>query len=360
MYPIKFSTCPMSVRARSARWCSRFKSTTSAHGGRGAAPTLRPRSLSTAGACNGGCSKWAPPGGMAEHGMASHPHLHAAPAAAYPARQLPPPSSAALAAGPADWACVTSVEWRRETTARDGPDAMTPPNLAPMHCAFPMCTPAAMPPAGSAAASCRCPPSTLPLTCGPPPMAASTRPKNERCGVRPDASWSMDAERLLWIAAVEQHMARAWRQAWRAMTGSRGRVSPSIRTSTVARISCCCCMQARHHQQQLPTCTSISCCIAAMLRFFWAIASSVCRSCDSIADISALPEGEWAGTCRRGGFTGDGMCVRLGRAVCQGWAGRTCSNVCRRSHAGWRSFVQPPGPHAPQPHFSTGRMNREM
>ena len=30
MYPIKFSTCPMSVRARSARWCSRFKSTTSA------------------------------------------------------------------------------------------------------------------------------------------------------------------------------------------------------------------------------------------------------------------------------------------------------------------------------------------
>lgn len=26
------------------------------------------------------------------------------------------------------------------------------------------------------------------FTCGPPPMAASTRPKNERCGVRPDAS----------------------------------------------------------------------------------------------------------------------------------------------------------------------------
>ena len=87
------------------------------------------------------------------------------------------------------------------------------------------------------------------------------------------------------------------------------------------------------------TCTSISCCIAAMLRFFCAIASSVCRSCDSMAAISALVVPESADSC----VTAD-TCTAGAKAA-----------VHHQGAAPGGAPLQPP-----QPHFSTGRMNRVM
>lgn len=134
------------------------------------------------------------------------------------------------------------------------------------------------------------------LACGPLPMAASTRPKNERCGVLPDASWTRDGQ----LAENPVQVRGAWQ-------GCGGSSSSSDHRNMGQKQQRQRQTQRQQQQHAMLTWTSISCCIAAMLRFFCAIASRVCRSCDSIAAISALVERR---ECRQ---LRDGRHVQCGR-----------------------------------------------